>query len=296
MPAKRCDQTIVCYLDPGETDALLAAPDCATWIGRRDHALLLVAVEAGLRVSEITGLVCGDLHLGVGAHVRCQGKGRKHRATPLTAQTVDTLQVWLRERSGDPHDSLFPSRRGGPLSSDAVAWLTTKYATAAGHDGSSISATHVTPHVLRHTAAMNLLQSGVDVSVIALWLGHFSGVGNLSLGVAGRTCVRGWCDTLYVLCVMCMSVSHTGGPDAVAEGRVDAGVGVLDCRRRRLAPSRDRGRVLASSSSRSRPGRGNHEGVCRRLGVVPSASPACCDRSAAESFTSARSHGASWRT
>lgn len=174
MPAKRCDQTIVCYLTPGEIDALLAAPDRTTSIGRRDHALLLLAVQTGLRVSEITGLVCGDLHLGAGAHVRCRGKGRKHRATPLTTQTVDTLRVWLHEHLGDPDDPLFPSRRGGALSSDAVARLTAKHATAAGEHGSSIADKHVTPHVLRHTAAMQLLQAGVDVSVIALWLGHES--------------------------------------------------------------------------------------------------------------------------
>lgn len=172
MPAKRHDQITVCYLAPDEIDALLAAPDTNTWIGRRDHALLLLAVQTGLRVSEITGLRCGDVHLGSGAHVRCRGKGRKHRATPLTAQVVDTVREWLHERGGHPEDPLFPSRRGGALSSDAIAWLTTKYATAAGHDGSSIAAKHVTPHVLRHTAAMQLLQAGVDISVIALWLGH----------------------------------------------------------------------------------------------------------------------------
>lgn len=174
MPAKRSDQNVVCYLTPDEIDALLAAPDRTTWLGRRDHALLLLAVQTGLRVSEITNLVCGDLHLDAGAHVRCRGKGRKHRATPLTAQTVDTLRMWLRERVGDPDGPLFPSRRGGALSSDAVAWLTAKHATAASQDGSSIAGKHITPHVLRHTAAMQLLQAGVDVSVIALWLGHES--------------------------------------------------------------------------------------------------------------------------
>ena len=174
MPAKRHEQATVCFLAPDEIDALLAAPDPNTWIGRRDHALLLVAVQTGLRVSEITGLVCGDLHLGAGAHVRCLGKGRKHRATPLTAQTVDVLHVWLHEREGHPDEPLFPSRRGGPLSSDTVAWLTTKHATTAAENCPSIASKHITPHVLRHTAAMQLLQAGVDVSVIALWLGHES--------------------------------------------------------------------------------------------------------------------------
>lgn len=172
MPAKRYEQTIVCYLAPDEIDALLAACDRTTWIGRRDHALLLVAVQTGLRVSELTRLICGDVHLDTGAHVRCRGKGRKERATPLTAQTVNVLRVWRRERGGEPDEPLFPTRRGRALSSDAVAWLTAKYATTAAELCPSIAGKHVTPHVLRHTAAMQLLQAGVDVSVIALWLGH----------------------------------------------------------------------------------------------------------------------------
>lgn len=174
MPAKRYEQTIVSFLAPDEIDALLAAPDRTSWIGRRDHALLLVAIQTGLRVTELTGLAGRDLHLGVGAHVRCQGKGRKQRATPLTAQTVAVVRVWLRERLGDPDQPLFPTRRGDRLSSDAVAWLTAKHATAATERCPSMASKHVTPHVLRHTAAMQLLQAGVDVSVIALWLGHES--------------------------------------------------------------------------------------------------------------------------
>lgn len=174
IPAKRYQQTIVCFLASQEIDALLAAPDRTSWIGRRDHALLLVAVQTGLRVSELTGLVCGDLHLGVGAHVRCHGKGRKDRTTPLTSQTADVVRVWLQERAGDPSEPLFPSRRGSPLSSDAVERLTAKHAAAAQARCSSMASKHVTPHVLRHTAAMQLLQAGVDISVIALWLGHES--------------------------------------------------------------------------------------------------------------------------
>ncbi len=174
IPAKRHQQTIVCFLAAEEIDALLAAPDRTSWLGRRDHALLLVAVQTGLRISELTGLACGDLHLGVGAHVRCRGKGRKDRATPLTSQTVDVVRVWLQERAGEPNQPLFPSRRGGSLSSDAVERLTAKHAAAAAALCPAIASKHVTPHVLRHTAAMQLLQSGVDISVIALWLGHES--------------------------------------------------------------------------------------------------------------------------
>lgn len=175
IPTKRHEQTIVCFLVPAEIDALLAAPDRNGWIGRRDHTLLLLAIQTGLRVSELTGLTCGDVHLGTGAHVRCHGKGRKNRATPLTAQTVAALRVWLRERAGDPDDPLFPTRRGGPLSTDAVAWLVAKHTATATVSCPSLASKHVTPHVLRHTAAMQLLQAGgIDISVIALWLGHES--------------------------------------------------------------------------------------------------------------------------
>jgi integrase/recombinase XerD len=174
IPAKRHEQTVVCFLASDEIDALLAAPDRATWTGRRDHALLLVDIQTGLRLSELTGLVCGDVHLGAGAHVRCRGKGRKDRVTPLTAQTVNVLRVWLAERAGGPDDPLFPTRRGGPLSADAVAWLLAKHVGTAAARCPSLAGKHVTPHVLRHTAAMQLLAAGVDVSVIALWLGHES--------------------------------------------------------------------------------------------------------------------------
>ena len=149
-------------------------PDRATRIGRRDHALLVLIIQTGLRVSELTGLTCADLVLGTGAHVRCTGKGRKERATPLTAHTVAVLREWMRERIGSPTDPLFPTFRGGPLSADAVQWLVTKYAVTAANACPSIAAKTISPHILRHTCAMNLLRSGVDVAVIALWLGHES--------------------------------------------------------------------------------------------------------------------------
>ena len=172
IPAKRMDRQLVCFLTSDEVDALLAAPDRDTWIGRRDHALLLVAIQTGLRVSELTALTCGDLELGTGAHLRCHGKGRKERITPLTAEACAVLRVWLAERRGDTPDTVFPSRRGGPLSSDAVAVLVARHARAAGSQCPSLVTKTVTPHVLRHTCAMSLLAVGVDTSVIALWLGH----------------------------------------------------------------------------------------------------------------------------
>jgi integrase/recombinase XerD len=172
IPPKRCNRAVVSFLDGEEIDALLAAPDTSRWIGRRDHALLLVAVQTGLRVSELTGLCCRDVHLGAGAHVRCLGKGRKQRCTPLTAQTVAVLRGWLTERRGRPEDPLFPTSRGRPLSRDAVALLVTNHAITARQRCPSIDAKTITPHVLRHSTAMTLLHAGVDTSVIALWLGH----------------------------------------------------------------------------------------------------------------------------
>jgi integrase/recombinase XerD len=172
IPAKRMDRQIVSFLTDDEVDALLAAPDRDTWVGRRDHALLLVAVQTGLRVSELTSLTLADVELGTGAHLRCHGKGRKERITPLTTQVRDVLKVWLAERRGRPHDAVFPSRRHGPLSSDAVAVLVTRHTRTARRRCPSLLAKTVTPHVLRHTCAMRLLAVGVDISVIALWLGH----------------------------------------------------------------------------------------------------------------------------
>ncbi len=172
IPPRRRDRAIVSYLTPPETDALLAVPDRATWHGRRDHALILLAVQTGLRVSEFTALTRQDTHLGSGPHVRCHGKGRKDRATPLTSQTVAVLRPWLAELDPAATGPLFPTRSGGVLSRDAVERLVAKHAAAAAACCLSIKQKNVTPHTLRHTAAMALLRAGVDTSVIALWLGH----------------------------------------------------------------------------------------------------------------------------
>jgi site-specific recombinase XerD len=174
IPAKRTDRTIVCYLTRDEMHALLAAPGQSTWHGRRDYALLALAGQTGLRVSELTGVKIRDIHLGRGPHVCCHGKGRKDRITPLTSHTVTTLRAWLTERRGAQDDPLFPSRRGTPLSTDAVERLVAKHAATAAATRASLQAKQVTPHTLRHSAAMALLHSGVDISVIALWLGHES--------------------------------------------------------------------------------------------------------------------------
>jgi len=172
IPPRRRERAIVSYLTPEETDALVAAPDRTTWHGRRDHALLLLAVQTGLRVSELTGLARQDIHLGAGPHVRCHGKGRKDRATPLTAQTVKVLRTWLAELGPAPGGPLFPTQPGGRLSRDAVERLVARHAATAAENCPSVKEKNVTPHTLRHTAAMSLLRGGVDTSVIALWLGH----------------------------------------------------------------------------------------------------------------------------
>ncbi len=172
IPPKRFERSLVTYLTEPEVDALLAAPDRTTPTGRRDHALLLVAVQTGLRVSELIGLRCADVHLGTGAHVSCRGKGRKERITPLSAGTVAVLRVWLAERAGAPAAALFPTGLGGPLSRDAIERRLARHSANAAASCPSLRAKRVSAHVLRHTAAMRLLEAGVDTSVIALWLGH----------------------------------------------------------------------------------------------------------------------------
>jgi integrase/recombinase XerD len=174
IPAKRFERAIVTYLTAEEVDALLAAPDRTLWIGRRDHALLTVAIQTGLRVSELTALRCQEVQLATGPHVRTIGKGRKQRATPLTTETVAVIRAWLQERRGEPEDPVFPTGRGRPLSRDAIALLVTKHTETASRSCTTLNAKSVSPHVLRHTAAMNLLRAGVDSTVIALWLGHES--------------------------------------------------------------------------------------------------------------------------
>jgi integrase/recombinase XerD len=172
IPAKRAERAIVCFLTPPEVDALLAGPDRSRWTGRRDHALLVVAVQTGLRVSELVGLRRRDIHLGTGACVRCTGKGRKDRSTPLTRQTVAVLRVYLAERGGTPDDPVFPGPRDTPLSRDAVRRLVERHTATAARHCRSLTSKRTSPHVLRHTAAMRLLESGCDLATISLWLGH----------------------------------------------------------------------------------------------------------------------------
>lgn len=174
MPDKRHDRCPVAFLSRPEVEALLDAPCKTTWTGRRDRVLLLVAVQTGLRVSELIQLRRRDVATGPGAHVRCQGKGRKERCTPLRRDADSSLAAWLRERPGADQDPVFATVRGQPLSRDAVERIVTKHAETATKVCPALGKKRISPHVLRHTAAMDLLQHGVDRAVIALWLGHES--------------------------------------------------------------------------------------------------------------------------
>jgi site-specific recombinase XerD len=174
IPPKRFARKLVPFLTRPEVDALLAAPDQRTWSGRRDHALILLAVQTGLRLAELTGLRRQDLHLETGAHVRVIGKGRKERCTPLSKNTRSVLVAWLREPPRQSDQPVFPNARGGRLSAHGVHYLVAKHVAVATRTCPSLGSKRVSPHVLRHAAAMDLLQQGIDRSVIALWLGHES--------------------------------------------------------------------------------------------------------------------------
>ena len=174
IPAKRFTRALVPFLSRIEVDALLAAPDQRTWSGRRDHALMLLAVQTGLRLSELTGLRREDVQLGAGAHVHVIGKGRKERCTPLSKNTRTVLASWLREPARAPDQPVFPNARGATLSAHGVQYLLSKHVAAAAEARPSLKTKRVSPHVLRHTTAMDLLQEGVEQRVLALWLGHES--------------------------------------------------------------------------------------------------------------------------
>lgn len=174
IPSKRFEKRPIEFLLSDEIDALINAPNLNTWVGRRERAFLLTAVQTGLRVSELIGLQCQDVVLGVGAYVRCYGKGRKQRRTPLRQDTIKVLASWLHELNRQPDYPDFPSIRGSSLSRDAVERLVARHCKTAQQICPTLIDKKVTPHVLRHTAAMDLLYHGVDRSVIALWLGHES--------------------------------------------------------------------------------------------------------------------------
>jgi len=172
IPTKRHERNIVSYLNEAEIKALLAAPDHRTWLGRRDHALLTLMIQTGIRVSELTGLRIADVHLGVGAHIRVVGKGRKKRSPTLTRETVAVLRPWLKELRGEPDQPLFPTRQGRPLSRYTVGAILARHVTTAAVECPLLTTERPSPHTLRHTNAMLMRAKGVDLATIAMWLGH----------------------------------------------------------------------------------------------------------------------------
>ncbi|HAB15199.1 MAG TPA: tyrosine-type recombinase/integrase [Verrucomicrobiota bacterium] len=174
MPSKRYVRRTVDFLDRNEMEALASAPNRSTWVGRRDHVILTVALQTGLRASELVNLCGRDIVVGAGAHIRCEGKGRKQRCTPLRRETLKVLKSWLKERGGTDQDPLFPTNTGKKLSRDALEHIVRRHTLSASRSCSSLKGKRVSPHVLRHSTAMELLHHGVDQSVIALWLGHES--------------------------------------------------------------------------------------------------------------------------
>lgn len=182
IPRKRQTRPLIDFLIRPEIEALLSAPDRHTWIGQRDHALLLVAVQTGLRLSELTGLRQQDVSLGTGPHVRCQGKGRKQRATPLTKSTVAVVTAWIKRQGQHDDQFLFPSARGGRLSADAVQHLVARHVATAQKLCPSLAKKRVTPHVLRHYADLRTMPSGMR----ARWLGEPSGRTSVELAQAAH--------------------------------------------------------------------------------------------------------------
>ncbi|MCA1795169.1 MAG: site-specific integrase [Desulfobacteraceae bacterium] len=174
IPKKRETRTLIDFLTRPEINALLAEPNKNRWAGRRDYAMLMLTIQTGLRVSELINLRCQDMILDTGAHVRCHGKGRKDRCTPLTKKTAQVMKAWIREQCDLSPNVLFPNARGKALSRDGVQYILSKYIKIAQNNCPTLKTKRITPHTLRHTAAMELLQAGVDRSVIALWLGHES--------------------------------------------------------------------------------------------------------------------------
>lgn len=175
IPAKTASRTQVVYLDDAEVEALLAAPDRQTWTGRRDHTWLLLMITTGIRVGELVGLRHSDLSTGRPAHIVVTGKGRKQRIIPLDRSTATALDTWAVAHPAPPHAALFgPIGRSGPISVDAIAQRITLHAASATASAPTLRMKNVTPHVLRHTCAMRMLASGLDITTISLWLGHSS--------------------------------------------------------------------------------------------------------------------------
>jgi len=175
VPVKRFERPMLCYLSREEMLAVIDTPD-ETWVSQRDHVLLLLLYNTGARVSEITGIKVGEVVLDDGAAcVHLHGKGRKQRSVPLWRSSVKTIRAWLKLNTQfDAASVLLPNRNGYAMTRANVALRLALAVKKATPTNPGLAKKHVSPHTIRHTTAMHLLQSGVDISVIALWLGHES--------------------------------------------------------------------------------------------------------------------------
>ena len=235
IPAKRFDRPVLGYLTRDEITAILTAPDRRRWSGQRDAFLFAVAYNTGTRVSELTGLRVHDVLLERQTALHLHGKGRKQRVIPLWASTAADLRAWLERIIPAPESPVFPNRNGAAMTRSGVRDRLDRAVATAEQTCPSLHGRQVSPHTLRHSTAAHLLESGADLAVIALWLGHFSGVPDLSRSVARRAFRWGHCHILWIPCAACATVSHNGENHAGASYRADRHARVLDGRRRELA-------------------------------------------------------------
>jgi integrase/recombinase XerD len=175
IPQKRCDKPVLGFLSRPEMETIIAAPDCRSWAGQRDRAMFTLLYNTGARVSEIINLRVGDLVLDVSPVAHLLGKGRKRRSTPLWKTSASVMRSWVRQlTNAGAADFLFPSKSGRRLSRSAVTLRLASAVELATHAHPQLAGRAISPHTIRHTTAMHLLQAGVDITVIALWLGHES--------------------------------------------------------------------------------------------------------------------------
>jgi integrase/recombinase XerD len=174
IPLKRCDKPLLGFLTREETQAIIDAPDATTWSGQRDRVLLTALYNTGARVSEAAGIKVSDVVLEGSPNVRIHGKGRKDRSVPLWPATASHIRRWLTQIDSSPSKPLFPARSGATMTRSAITDRLRRALLTAIEKCPSLRDRSISPHTLRHTTAMHLLQSGVDITLIALWLGHES--------------------------------------------------------------------------------------------------------------------------
>jgi site-specific recombinase XerD len=172
IPAKRFERAAVGYLTREQIQAIINSPDPATFSGQRDRVLLMLLYNTGARVSELASLRIQDVSLESRMSVHVHGKGRKNRSVPLWRQTVKLLRTWIRQLDGAPDSPLLPNARGNSMTRYGITQRLRLAVKQAATEHSSLRSARISPHTIRHTTAMHLLQSGVDLSVIAMWLGH----------------------------------------------------------------------------------------------------------------------------